>query len=93
MEMMLLCNQTISTEVKLDKTILFKSMDVNLLVPFPSMMRLVLMRFLRSMRLLKLQELLKGAVMKLQMNLYFKIKNQISLVSFKILVLIEILKI
>ena len=78
MEMMLQFNQTISTGVKLDKTILFKSMDVNLLVPFLSMMRLVLMQFLRSTRMLKLLKLLKEAVVKLQMNLYFKIKNQIS---------------
>jgi len=78
MEMMLQFNQTISTGVKLDKTILFKSMDVNLLVPFLSMMRLVLMQFLRSTRMLKLLKLLKEAVVNLQMNLYFKIKNQIS---------------
>lgn len=70
MEMMLLCNQTISMVVKSVKIILFKNMDANLLEQFLSVTQLELILFSRSTKLLKLKRLPKREEEKQQLNLY-----------------------
>ena len=70
MEMMLLCNQTISMVVKSVKIILFKNMDANLSEQFLSVTQLELILFSKSTKLLKLKRLPKRAEEKQQLNLY-----------------------